>query len=136
MASRLGKADPNILTGIIRSRQDAIIEVDDETLGFSEDLPNTDFSEAREIAPTSGSYTREMVAAALASPPTDLKGCYLRFVMFVYATGGKITYKSADKAVYEVVVTWPSASKGGLVDVVQTVRPDFDPYAPKKPPIM
>lgn len=132
MASRLGSISSSILTGIIRSRQDAIVEVDEEIVDFSRDLPNTDFSIAIEVPPTSGSYTHEMIAAALSSPPTDLSGCFIRFVMFVYATGGKITYKRLPNDSYETTVTWPSASRGGLIDAVQEVRPDHDPYAPRE----
>lgn len=109
MSHRLGKVDAEGLAGIIRQGEDSIFVVEGDPLDFAKRLPNTDFTSAIEIPPTLGSYSKDMVAAALASPASDFSGYFTRFVMFVYATGGKVTYKSQDKRSYEVTVTWPSA---------------------------
>lgn len=98
--------DENKMSNIIDQRIDLSIKISDDITKFSKVIQKIDFSEEREVPPTSLILTREGLAEAMHHAPRDNNGKFMQFVVFIYAFNGKIFYKKLDNGFYEARVVW------------------------------
>ena len=102
---RLTDRNHSELNQICTERRNCEIEVSDEILGFSS-LTSTDFSKSTEVPPTSTAFLEKHFVNLILHCPNDLKGSWMRFVLFVYADGGKIFFTKADDNYYKAAIQW------------------------------
>jgi len=98
-----------MMLDIIEQRKDISIKVSEELTKFSQDLPDVDFSEEKEVPPTQMILSREGLAQIIFHTTPDIRGRFTRFVVFVYVFGGKIFYKKLNDYFFEAKLEWPRA---------------------------
>lgn len=91
---------------IIDRRTDLSFRVSDELTRFSQDIPGVDFSQEREVPPTSLILTREGLAEILLHAAPDARGRFMQFIVFIYAFGGRVFYRKLETGFYEAKVVW------------------------------
>lgn len=91
---------------LILHKKELSLIISDRITKFSSDIPNVDFSSEKEVPPTSIILTREGMAQVLYYSGSDIEGRYIRFVVFIYALGGKIFYKDLRNGFYKARVSW------------------------------
>jgi hypothetical protein len=97
------------LAQMLRQPQELKLLISEVVVRFKTHIPQVSFADPTEVPPTSAIFTPEGLAQVIAHGGNDLNGKYIRFVVTVYAYGGKILYRSASPSEYEAHVVWPSA---------------------------
>lgn len=95
-----------MMLDIIQQRKNISIKISDDLTGFTKEIPDVDFSREKEIPPTKMILTREGLSQIMYYTTPDVRGRYNRFVVFVYAFGGKIFYKKLDEHYFEAKLEW------------------------------
>jgi hypothetical protein len=90
----------------IRHKKELSLIISDRITNFSSNIPDVDFSSEKEVPPTSIIFTREGMAQVIYYSGSDIEGKYIKFVVFIYACGGKIFYKDLRNGFYEARVSW------------------------------
>ena len=93
------------LREILEKQQGIEIEVSEAILGFSE-IDKNYFSRPREVPPTPVAFIKESFVKLIFQSANDVKGRWMRFVLFVYATNGKILFTKKSNDVYNAQVLW------------------------------
>lgn len=93
------------LLDIVKNKKECHIEVSESLVGFSQ-LTCVDFSSPREVPPTPMVFFKEHFTQIVIHTRNDLKGTWDRFVLFVYAAGGKIFFKKISEDSYDAHVVW------------------------------
>jgi len=101
--------DEEMMIDIIEQRKNISIKISDEITKFSKEIPNVDFSSETEVPPTKMILSREGLAQIILHTTPDVRGRFTRFVVFVYAFGGKIFYKKIDENYFEAKLEWSKA---------------------------
>ncbi|TKJ37053.1 MAG: hypothetical protein CEE38_09120 [Planctomycetes bacterium B3_Pla] len=101
--------DEQQLSEMLRNRKELRFLISESVVKFGTTIPSVDFSSPQEIPPTPVIFTPDLLAQVIVHAGADLDGKYTRFVVTVYACGGKIFYTSIGSGKYEAHVEWPSA---------------------------
>jgi hypothetical protein len=96
-----------MMLDIIEEQRDISIKVSDELTNFSYEIFDVDSSEEKEVPPTQMIFSREGIAEIILHTTPDVRGRFTRFVVFVYAFGGKIFYKKINDHYFEAKLKWP-----------------------------
>jgi len=93
------------LRAVWENEKEAHIEIGDDILGFS-GLNDDYFSTPKEVPPTPIAFFKDNFVKLIYHSSDDLKGRWMRFVLFVYATGGKILFTKRFEGLYDAHVVW------------------------------
>jgi hypothetical protein len=91
---------------LIASRTPFEIEIEESITNFKTTVPNTNFQNPTEVPPTPVMLTQSIVNEIMLHAPSTIEGKYVLFVVFVYATGGKIHYSNCGALLYNGTITW------------------------------
>ncbi len=97
------------LSEMLRDRKELKLVISESVVKFGTTIPNVDFSSPQEVPPSSVIFTPDLLAQIIVKTGTDLDGKYIRFVVTVYACGGRIFYKSIGSGKYEACVEWTAS---------------------------
>lgn len=105
---QLNEITPADLSAMFNERLAADIEIPAAVAKFKEQVPDVDFSQPKEVAPSPIVLGAEGLAQAVVYGGNDLAGKYLRLVLSVYALGGKIHYTELSTGNYKAAISWPA----------------------------
>jgi len=92
------------LSDIWNNRREFHVVVPESLVGFSK-LMTTDFLSPTEVPPTSIPFVPENFVHVVMHSTNDVKGRWIRFVLFVYAVE-KIRFKNTTDEAYEAHIVW------------------------------
>lgn len=98
---------PEDLRKIWTERKQSTIQVSKEILNFS-DLDDSYFLTSKEVSSTPIAFFEKNFIEIIYHSSNDLKGRWMRFVLYVYAAGGKILYKNQLDTMFTAQVVWGS----------------------------
>ena len=101
---RFEECSPEELRSIWENRCESDLEVSEDILGFST-FGADYFSIPREVAPTPIAFFKDNFVQLIYHSPVNWKGRWMRFLLFVYASGGKILYTIKNDS-YNAHVRW------------------------------
>lgn len=100
----------NEIKDMFKNKINTTIEIPLAIARFKVEIPNVDFSVAREIPPTPMILTPDGIAQVVVHGSNDLEGKFLQLVVFVYASSGKIFYTELKNGNYKAEIKWYNVS--------------------------
>ncbi len=98
-------SSPEELRDIWENRKEFHLEVTEDILGFS-NLGADYFTSPKEVPPTPIAFFKENFVQLIYHSSDDWKGRWMRFLLFVYASSGKIFYTKKSDDIYDAHVVW------------------------------
>ncbi len=94
------------ISEMLTKRKEQKILIDESVVKFRTSNLNIDFSSPLEVPPSPTLLASDLIAKIILHSDESIRGKYNRFVIAVYAFGGKIFYTSKDSDEYEAHIVW------------------------------
>jgi len=98
--------EEKILSEMIKDGIDFVISIGETVFHYGDKYPGIDFSTPQEVPPKPAILKANDMTHVICGNDPSLAGKYIRFMVLVYALGGKIYYRSIGSDRYHAEVKW------------------------------